>query len=99
MRFAYISTNLPIESVVRLINVGSFVEFEVEEREGLNIGGGQYFRVFDQDRELVLCWSENYADPPEARFRYCLYVRRGSDNLLEQAAEQVSKQGADVVIQ
>jgi len=99
LRFAYLSTDLPIESVAKLIQSGSFGEFGVEEREGLNIGGGQYFRVFDQEREFILCWSENYADPPEARFRYCLYVRQGADDLLERAVEHLSKRGAEVVIE
>ena len=98
MQFAYIAIDMPIAQLARLVHVTSAGAFEIQERDGLNIGGGQYFLIFDKDQELVLCWAENYADLPDARFKYCLYVWRGPDDLLERAAEQLSKQGAEVVI-
>jgi hypothetical protein len=96
MRFAYISTERPIESVAQLMS--AYSGGRVDERDGLNRGGGQYFLVSDQASQLALCWAEHYADPPDPRFRYCIYVLHGPMDVLDKASDHLTKQGLEVAI-
>ena len=98
MRFAYIATELPIEAAAELLRDAALPNGTIEERDGLNLGGGQYFRVKHEDISVIVCWSENYASPPAPRFHYCAYTFEGDESELDRIASQLSAKGVEVQI-
>ena len=99
MRFAYIATTIPIEAAAELIREVVLPGCEIEERDGLNIGGGQYFRLRQNDTGFVLCWSEQYASPPSPRFTYCAYVSDGPEEELDRLASKLSAHGVETLVE
>jgi hypothetical protein len=61
-------------------------DFEVQERDGLNLGGGNYYLLKRGETEVILvCNDSDHAEvfvPIRADFRYYCYVHRGSEDVL-----------------
>ena len=61
--------------------------FEVQERDGLNRGGGDYFLFKSGDTEVVLVSNDaDHAEvfvPSRSDFRYYCYVWSGTEEILD----------------
>jgi hypothetical protein len=101
MRFAYIVSKEPFDKVAELVRSIALPGHEIEERDGLNIGGGQYFKIFHEEDEIILCRAE-YGDPPEEKFTHCLYAyldKTPGESRIEPVVAALKAAGIDAAIE
>jgi hypothetical protein len=93
----YIKSSSPLEDVASQVSLVALRGFESELRDGLNLGGGEYFKFAKDSAEVILvCNDAEHAEVfVEARseFPYYCYVWRGADSLLEEMLTALSREG------
>ena len=81
----YIKCTLSFQEVAEQIR-RILVEFDVQERDGLNLGGGDYFLFSCGDLEVVLVSNDparaDVFEPARAAFPFYCYVHRGPQDIL-----------------
>ena len=95
----YLKTNLTIREVADKIASRILVGFVVQARDGLNLGGGDYF-LFERDRTEVILVSNDtdHADvfvSSRQTFPYYCYVCRGSQDILERMLDALPSIGLE----
>ena len=93
----FIQSSLAFEALAERINEIALPGFDSELREGLNLGGGQYFKFSQSPVEVLLvCNDAEHAEvflPEKASFPFYCYVRKGSDEMLEMMAQTLANNG------
>src|ERR1051325_3998753 len=83
----HLNTTLSLSDVAEQIASHILRGCEVEERDGLNLGGGDYFLFKSGSTEVILVSNDaDHADvfvPERKDFPYYCYVWAGSEDLLE----------------
>jgi len=73
--------------------------FQFQLREGLNLGGGSYYKFFDDETEILLvCNDEDHAEvyvEAEKEFPFYCYYRSGDVDLLRKVQSDLSTQGVE----
>jgi hypothetical protein len=87
VRQLFLKTALPFRGVADQLASRVLGGFEVQERDGLNLGGGEYFMLKNGDTVVVLVSNDaDHAEvfvPSHEEFRYYCYVWRGPEEILE----------------
>lgn len=70
-------------------------DYQAERREGLNLGGGDYFNFTKEGSTVLLvCNDDRHAEvyiESQKAFPYYFYVHKGDDGVLEEAHAALSK--------
>lgn len=97
MGHLYIQSSLSFEEVARRASSTALQGFRCELRDGLNLGGGNYFLFSRRDAEIILVANDaDHADvliPDRAPFAYYFYVYQGSETLLDPIRAALSSAG------
>jgi len=103
----YVKSDLSLAEFGKLVGTQALQSYHAELRDGLNIGGGEYFSFkkpttsYSSSKEprtnIVLCKNRGEAHIPlMADFLYYFYVYEGSDDLLRQLAAALENHGLSV---
>jgi hypothetical protein len=93
----YIKSLGSLEDVAHLVASAALQGWQSELREGLNLGGGEYFKFERPGAEVLLVCNDG--DHPEvfieerSQFPYYCYVWEGSDKVLEQMKAALDSRG------
>lgn len=83
----YIKSNRPLEEIANSIVAVALPDHECQLRDGLNIGGGEYFKFFTANSEITLvCNDADHLDvfaEEKASFPFYCYPRKGGNATLE----------------
>ena len=86
MRQLFLKTALSFEAIADQIGAISLPGFQRELRDGLNLGGGDYYKFWDGDTEVLLVANDaEHAEvfvPSRSLWKYYCYVWRGGDTVL-----------------
>ncbi|GEM_PF-2465035 len=85
----FINSGLPFAQVAETIHRVAFPDFDCEERDGLNVGGGNYFR-FRRDRDQVILVCNDLAHgevfvPERSEYPFYCYSNDDGDAVLQSA--------------
>jgi hypothetical protein len=97
MEFTYIVSADSMDAVARSVRDVAFPGYELEERYGLNVGEGQYFKIARGDDIAILC-SSNYSDPPAPEFNYLVYLWRSDSARLANISAALATAGFSVLV-
>ena len=93
----YLNSELPFKGFAEYLKNLALPSYSQELRDGLNVGGGEYYRFQNADQEVVLvCNDLNHAEvfvETKLSFPYSCWVRKGSIGILEDMALALSKHG------
>lgn len=95
----FLNVPLSLEEVASAVGKIALPDYPPQRREGLNLGGGDYF-IFTKKSSTVLlvCNDDRHAEvyvESQKAFPYYLYVLRGRDGVLEKAHKALSKKGIE----
>lgn len=92
----YLKNNRSLEDTASAIAAVALPDHKCQLRDGLNLGGGEYFKFFTSESEILLvCNDQEHMEvfvKEKASFPFYCYVWKGSDAILE--AMLSSLQGA-----
>lgn len=93
----FIQSPLTFEALAKQVNEIALPGFDCELRDGLNLGGGEYFK-FSQSpvQVLLVCNDAEHAEvflPERASFPFYCYLWKGSDEMLEKMAQTMASNG------
>lgn len=93
----FLNVPLSLEEVASVVGKIALPDYPPQRREGLNLGGGDYF-IFTKKSSTVLlvCNDDRHAEvyvESHKGFPYYLYVLRGRDGVLKKAHEVLLKNG------
>jgi len=84
------------ETAISIVDV-ALPSHESQLRDGLNLGGGGYFKFFNNESEVLLvCNDEDHLEVFEkdkASFPYYCYARRGGEIILEEMYSSLKSAG------
>jgi hypothetical protein len=87
VRQLFLKTSLPFRGVADQLATRVLRDCEVQERDGLNLGGGDYFLLKSGDAEVVLVSNDTdhreVFVPSRADCRYYCYVWTGPQEILD----------------
>ena len=90
----FLKTTLSFREVADQLASRVLVGFEVQERDGLNLGGGDYFLFTAGDTKVALVSNDadhaEVFEPSRKDFRFYCYVRRGSRDVLRRMLASLS---------
>jgi hypothetical protein len=93
----FIQSPLTLEALAEQVNEIALPDFGRELRDGLNLGGGEYFKFYQsQVQVLLVCNDADHAEvflPERALFPFYCFVWKGADELLEKMAQAMSSNG------
>jgi hypothetical protein len=93
----YLKLDDSLEKAACRVGEVALPRFSLELRDGLNMGGGDYFRFADGVAEVFLvCNDADHAEvfvPERASFPYYCYVAEGGDSILESMKEALNAVG------
>ena len=93
----FLKSPLSFHQVAELIAAKVLRGFDVQERDGLNLGGGNYFLFESGDTEVVLVSNDgDHAEvfvPSRKDFRFYCYVWRGAETILDKMLTALSETG------
>jgi hypothetical protein len=93
----YLQSKLSFAEVAALVGRVALPDFASELRDGLNLGGGDYFQFARNGTEVLLvCNDTDHAEvyvPSRGDWPYYCYVWRGSEEVLEAMGATLSKKG------
>lgn len=93
----HLKSNLSLEHLAKRITELALPDFERQLRDGLNLGGGEYFKFFRGETEILLvCNDADHADvfiESRKAFPYYCYVWRGPEDVLERMLATLTKHG------
>lgn len=78
-------------------------DYQAQRREGLNLGGGDYFNFTKEGSTVLLvCNDSRHVDvyiESQKAFPYYCYVHRGADGVLEKAHTALSTNGVECFLE
>ena len=90
----YLKLDHSLEKAASRVGEVALPRFRSELRDGLNLGGGDYFLFAGDGAEVILvCNDADHAEvfvPERAEFPYYCYVWEGDDSMLESMKEALS---------
>ncbi len=93
----YLKTELAFAEIAALLGSTALPDFASELRDGLNLGGGDYFKFARNGTEVLLvCNDTDHAEvfvPSREDWPYYCYVWRGSQEILQAIAATLSENG------
>jgi hypothetical protein len=93
----YIKSALSLKQTANLVGSIALPEFTGQLRDGLNLGGGDYFRFTSKDADLLLvCNDADHAEvfvPLRSDWLYYCYQRKGAEQLLVTMLETLRAHG------
>jgi len=95
MEFAYVVSAGSMSSLAMTVRDIAFPGYHIQERDGLNIGGGQYFKIYRGNDVAIVC-SADYANRPSPRFNFLVYLQRPDRNRLASLVAQLESEGFEV---
>lgn len=95
----YLKTDLPFEAVAERIAKIALPSHQRQLRDGLNLGGGDYFKFHREGSTVLLVCNdlqheEVFVEDRKA-FPYYCYVREGSDDILKSMFSSLLKNGIE----
>ena len=88
-----------LEKVAQRVGAVALPKFHAELRDGLNLGGGDYFKFAGEGVEILLvCNDADHAEvfePERADFPFYCYVWKGDDVMLESMQDALSAAGIE----
>ena len=82
----YLKTRMSFREVAVLLASRVLPDSELEERDGLNMGGGDYYSLKSGGTEVILVSNDaDHAEvfvPTREAFRYYCFVHRGPEDTL-----------------
>jgi hypothetical protein len=97
MKHLYISSTLSLDQLAGYVANTAMPGYTQEKRDGLNLGGGEYFKFSQNDIEILLVCNDT--EHPEVfvesreQFPYYCYARRDAQAALDQVFLSLSKSG------
>ena len=83
----YLKSDRSLEETANAIVAVALPDHQCRLRDGLNLGGGEYFKFFTTESEILLvCNDANHLEvfvEERASFPYYCYARKGGDAILE----------------
>jgi hypothetical protein len=93
----FIQSSLDLEALAGQIHRIALPGFDRELREGLNLGGGEYFKFSQSSVEVLLVRNDaGHAEvfmPERASFPFYCHVRKGCNGILEEMAQALANSG------
>lgn len=93
----YVKTELHLQELAEQVSKKALKSFRRELRDGLNLGGGEYFKFFNEESEILLvCNDADHAEvfvESRMEFPFFFYVRRGPAEALTRLSMALSKEG------
>jgi hypothetical protein len=93
----YLKSTLSLVELAELAGRIAIPNFIGDLRDGLNLGGGDYFRFTRGSIEVLLvCNDDEYAEvciPSRSDWPYYFYVWKGEEQILESILEALSMNG------
>jgi len=97
MKNLYINSALSLDELAGYVAKTAMSGYAQEKRDGLNLGGGEYFKFSRDGVEILLVCND--AEHPEVfvesqeQFSYYCYARRDAQAALDQVFLSLSKSG------
>jgi hypothetical protein len=83
----YLMSDRNLEETAHSIVEFALPSYECQLRDGLNLGGGEYFKFFANESEVLLvCNDEDHMEvfvEERASFPFYCYARKGEHGILE----------------
>lgn len=83
----YLKSDRSLEETANSIVEVALPSYERQLRDGLNLGGGEYFKFFTNESEVLLvCNDKDHFEvfvEERASFPFYCYARKGGDAILE----------------
>jgi hypothetical protein len=97
MRRVFVRDSRKLGDLAQAVQVAALVDFKLTLRDGLNLGGGEYYS-FEQGPTIVLLVlnDRDHADvfaPQHADCRFSLFVYRGDGSILAAVNERLNASG------
>ncbi len=93
----YLKLSGSLEEVARRVRAAAFPTFRSQVRDGLNLGGGDYFEFTGDGSEVLLvCNDADHAEvfvPERAEFPFYCYVWKGEDRMMESMRQVLNEAG------
>jgi hypothetical protein len=98
MKRLYLKSELSLEELAAHISTISLPTFERQLRDGLNLGGGEYFKFSrDENTILLVCNDDEHLEvfvEEMKTFPYYCYARTGTgDEILQEMRSSLTAQG------
>lgn len=95
----YLKTNLLLKTLAERIAMIALPGYEIQLRDGLNLGGGKYFNFHKEGSTILLVSNDTKHGEvfvaSRETFPYYCYVREGSEEVLKNISLALSKNGID----
>lgn len=93
----YLELGQTLEEAANLIASVALPHHEHEIRDGLNLGGGEYFKFFNADSEILLvCNDEEHMEvfvEERSKFSFYCYARKGGHAILDSMLMSLQRAG------
>ena len=93
----YLQSDRPLEETANSIVAVALPDHERQLRDGLNLGGGEYFKFFTNDSEVLLvCNDKDHMEvfvEERASFPFYCYARKGGDGILQSMFSSLKNAG------
>ncbi|HEY8099396.1 MAG TPA: hypothetical protein VIF82_01485 [Burkholderiaceae bacterium] len=98
----YLKSDLPFEDLAKHMAEKVLPAYKVELRDGLNLGGGEYYKFSSVESTILLVCNDtdHYEVFVESMqdFPYYFYVRAGFKDVLEKMRDTLTAQGFECEI-
>ena len=98
----YLKLDQTLEEAANLIASVALPRHEREIRDGLNLGGGEYFKFFNADSEILLvCNDAEHMEvfvEEQAKFSFYCYARKGGHAILDSMLTSLQSAGVECEI-
>lgn len=95
----FVKSGLSLDELAKRVKELALSSYETQLRDGLNLGGGEYFKFSGKENTILLV--SNDTDHLEifiesmAAFPYYFYLRSGSQNVLQDLHTVLSTHGLE----
>ncbi len=91
----YLKSERSFRETAQLVGEIALPNHDSELRDGLNLGGGEYYKFFREDSEVLLvCNDEDHMEvfvEEKSSFPFYCYTRKGGDSILEAMLSSLKK--------
>jgi hypothetical protein len=95
----FLNLHHSLKEVASMIGKIALPDYRLQQREGLNLGGGDYFNFTKEGSTVLLvCNDDRHAEvyiESQKAFPYYLYVYKGANDVLEKAHAALSMSGVE----
>lgn len=102
MRRIFIRDSRSLEQLARAVQLAAMPDYTVTLRDGLNLGGGDYYSFASDKATICLVYNDSEHEdvfvPEYADATSSIYVYIGEESLLDFIAQRLTEAGLDAFV-